>query len=71
MGATATLSTADLSVVPGGDVTCQVVVRNAGELVDQFTLDVVGDAASWSRAEPAVSASGTGFNPSFLSVDRH
>ncbi|MFI6099623.1 hypothetical protein ACIA8G_29045 [Lentzea sp. NPDC051213] len=53
MGATATLSTSDLSVAPGGDVTCQVVVRNAGELVDQFTIDVVGDAAPWSQAEPA------------------
>ncbi|ANZ38872.1 hypothetical protein BBK82_25180 [Lentzea guizhouensis] len=54
MGATATLSTSDLSVAPGGDATCQVVVRNAGELVDQFTIDVVGEAASWSHAEPAV-----------------
>ncbi|MGW4214003.1 COG1470 family protein [Lentzea sp. NPDC004789] len=54
MGATATLSTSDLSVAPGGDVTCQVVVRNAGELVDQFTIDVVGDAGPWSHAEPAV-----------------
>lgn len=54
MGATATLSTSDLSVVPGADVTCQVVVRNAGELVDQFTVDVVGDAAPWSHAEPPV-----------------
>ncbi|MEV6242721.1 hypothetical protein [Lentzea sp. NPDC051838] len=54
MGATATLSTSDLAVAPGGDVTCQVMVRNAGELVDQFTIDVVGDAASWSHAEPAV-----------------
>lgn len=53
MGATATLSTSDLAVAPGGDVTCQVMVRNAGELVDQFTIDVVGDAASWSHAEPA------------------
>ncbi|RAS65550.1 hypothetical protein C8D87_10497 [Lentzea atacamensis] len=54
MGATATLSTSDLSVAPGGDVTCQVMVRNAGELVDQFTIDVVGDAAPWSQAEPGV-----------------
>ena len=54
MGATATLSTSDLGVAPGGDVTCQVMVRNAGELVDQFTIDVVGDAATWSHAEPAV-----------------
>lgn len=53
MGATATLSTSDLAVAPGGDVTCQVVVRNAGELVDQFTIDVVGDAAPWAHAEPA------------------
>lgn len=53
MGATATLSTSDIQVAPGGDVTCQVMVRNAGELVDQFTIDVVGEAAPWSHAEPA------------------
>ncbi|QFZ22270.1 COG1470 family protein [Saccharothrix syringae] len=54
MGATATLSTTGLAVAPGEDVTCTVVVRNTGDLVDEFTVDVVGDAAGWATAEPAV-----------------
>ncbi|MEU7531747.1 hypothetical protein AB0A74_38850 [Saccharothrix sp. NPDC042600] len=53
MGATATLSATGLSVEPGSEVTCTVVVRNTGQLVDQFTVDVVGDAAGWAVAEPA------------------
>ncbi|MFI9814645.1 COG1470 family protein [Saccharothrix variisporea] len=53
MGATATLSATGLSVEPGSEVTCTVVVRNTGQLVDQFTVDVVGDAAGWAAAEPA------------------
>lgn len=52
MGATATLSAADLSAEPGQEATCTVVVRNTGQLVDQFTVDVVGDAADWAVAEP-------------------
>ncbi|MBB5804729.1 type II secretory pathway pseudopilin PulG [Saccharothrix ecbatanensis] len=53
MGATATLSATGLAVAPGEDVTCTVVVRNTGDLVDEFTVDVVGDAAEWATAEPA------------------
>lgn len=53
MGATATLSATGLAVAPGQDVTCTVVVRNTGDLVDEFTVDVVGDAAGWAVAEPA------------------
>ncbi|MGM1061253.1 hypothetical protein [Saccharothrix sp. Mg75] len=53
MGATATLSATGLTVAPGEDVTCTVVVRNTGDLVDEFTVDVVGDAAGWVAAEPA------------------
>ncbi|MBW4721112.1 hypothetical protein KZQ38_28365 [Saccharothrix sp. SC076] len=52
MGATATLSTTGPAVEPGGETTCTVVVRNTGELVDQFTVDVVGGAAAWAVAEP-------------------
>ncbi|MBB5959285.1 type II secretory pathway pseudopilin PulG [Saccharothrix tamanrassetensis] len=52
MGATATLSATGLAVEPGSEVTCTVVVRNTGELVDQFAVDVVGDAAGWAVAEP-------------------
>jgi type II secretory pathway pseudopilin PulG len=52
MGATATLSATGLAVAPGEDVTCTVVVRNTGDLVDEFTVDVVGDASAWATAEP-------------------
>ncbi|NUT51905.1 MAG: hypothetical protein HOV94_32125, partial [Saccharothrix sp.] len=53
MGATATLSATGLAVAPGDEVTCTVVVRNTGDLVDEFSVDVVGDAAPWATAEPA------------------
>ncbi|AXX32797.1 hypothetical protein KCV87_28575 [Actinosynnema pretiosum subsp. pretiosum] len=53
MGATATLSAPALSAEPGQQVECTVVVRNTGGLVDQFTVDVVGDTAEWAVAEPA------------------
>ncbi|WFE63776.1 hypothetical protein [Micromonospora sp. WMMD714] len=43
----------DLTVSAGGTVGCTVRVRNTAAVVDQFTLDVVGDAASWAEVEPA------------------
>ncbi|MEU1885518.1 hypothetical protein ABZ491_08555 [Micromonospora rifamycinica] len=43
----------DLTVAAGGTVGCTVRVRNTAAVVDQFTLDVVGDAASWAEVEPA------------------
>ncbi|MFJ7214229.1 hypothetical protein [Amycolatopsis sp. NPDC098790] len=53
MGATATLSEAGLVAEPGGETTCSVTIRNAGQVVDQFSVDVVGDASGWATAEPA------------------
>ncbi|MEQ0563499.1 hypothetical protein ABJI51_30850 [Amycolatopsis sp. NEAU-NG30] len=53
MGATATLSDAGLVAEPGQETSCSVTVRNAGQVVDQFTIDVVGDASGWATAEPA------------------
>lgn len=53
MGATATLSEAGLVAEPGEETTCSVTIRNAGQVVDQFTVDVVGDASGWATAEPA------------------
>ena len=54
MGATATLSTSHLAVEPGQEVTCPVIIRNAGMVVDQFAIDVVGASAGWAVAEPSV-----------------
>lgn len=54
MGATATLTAAQLAVEPGAQTHCTVVVRNSGHLVDQFVVDVLGDAARWATVEPPV-----------------
>ena len=34
--------------------TVEVRVRNTGTVVDEFTLDVLGDAAGWAAVEPPV-----------------
>jgi len=52
MGATATLSATVLAAEPGQEAVCAVNIRNAGRVVDQFTVDVVGDAGAWAVAEP-------------------
>ncbi len=53
MGATATISTTSLVVEGGQEVTCSVVIRNSGGIVDQFVIDVVGEPGTWSTVEPA------------------
>ncbi len=42
-----------MSVVPGQQASCEVRLRNTGTVVDQFTVEVLGDAAAWTSAEPA------------------
>ena len=54
MAATATLASKAVTVTPGGEATCEVRVRNSGTVVDQFTLEVLGDASAWTIVEPAV-----------------
>src|SRR5438270_11755226 len=54
MAATATLATRAVTVTPGGEAVSEVRVRNSGTIVDQFTLEVLGDAAAWAIVEPAV-----------------
>jgi len=54
MAATATLASKAVSVTPGGEASCEVRVRNSGTVVDQFTLEVLGDASAWAIVEPAV-----------------
>ena len=53
MGATATLRDASLAVEPGAQAQTEIRVRNDGAVVDQFTIDVVGDAGGWTTVEPA------------------
>ena len=52
MGATALLSSSALRVEPGGTVIFDVRVRNTGTVVDQFSFEVLGDAAAWAVADP-------------------
>src|SRR5947209_11779907 len=54
MAATATLANKSVTVTPGGEAFCEVRVRNSGTIVDQFTLEVLGDSAAWAIVEPAV-----------------
>jgi uncharacterized membrane protein YgcG len=53
VGATASPLPAGLSVEPGSEAEAIVRIRNTGTVVDQFTFQIVGDPARWSRAEPA------------------
>lgn len=49
----ATLETATLEVMPGGESTCRLILRNTSDVVEAYQLDVVGDAARWSHVDPA------------------
>ncbi|MEV6162364.1 hydrolytic protein [Streptomyces sp. NPDC052052] len=42
-----------VTVSPGVEVTTTLTVRNDGDIVEAYTLDVVGDCAAWSTVEPA------------------
>lgn len=42
-----------MTVSPGGTATTTLTVRNDGDIVEAYTLDVVGDCAAWSTVEPA------------------
>jgi hypothetical protein len=52
MGAIATLEPRSLAVVPGAEATAQLRVRNTGTVVDQFSIEVLGDAEAWAVAQP-------------------
>jgi hypothetical protein len=54
MGARVRLASDSVQVTPGASSTLEVTVRNTGTVVDQFTIDVLGDAAAWAAADPPV-----------------
>jgi hypothetical protein len=54
MGAATALPVRDLRVEPGATTTAKLLVRNTGQVVDQFTIDVVGLSAEWTKVEPKV-----------------
>ncbi|PJN32048.1 hydrolytic protein [Streptomyces sp. CB02613] len=42
-----------MTVSPGGTATTTLTVRNDGDIVEAYTLEVVGDCAAWTTVEPA------------------
>src|SRR3981081_540966 len=54
VAATATLASKAVTVTPGGEAVTEVRIRNSGTVVDQFTLEVLGDASGGALVEPAV-----------------
>ncbi|MFJ3902927.1 hydrolytic protein [Streptomyces sp. NPDC090025] len=41
-----------VSVVPGGTASTSLTVRNDGDIVEAYHLEVVGDCAAWATVEP-------------------
>lgn len=41
-------------MTPGQAVEAKVLVRNNGTLVDQFSMDIVGDSREWAEIEPRI-----------------
>ena len=52
MGAVVELEPRSIAATPGTPAVVAVRLRNNGTVVDQFTLDVVGDAAAWATVDP-------------------
>ncbi|MFW3462697.1 hydrolytic protein [Streptomyces microflavus] len=42
-----------VTVSPGGTATTTLTVRNDSDIVEAYTLEVIGDCAAWSTVEPA------------------
>ena len=52
MGALASLESKTVSVEPGNVATVRVKVQNTGQIVDEFVIDVLGDASAWASSNP-------------------
>jgi hypothetical protein len=52
VGALLELEPRNVAATPGDHATIQVRVRNSGSVVDQFSLEVLGDASAWSTVDP-------------------
>ena len=52
MGAVVDIQPRTVPVIPGGQATVIVRVRNSGTVVDQVGLEILGDARAWSTVEP-------------------
>jgi hypothetical protein len=53
MTTVASLDTQLLNLPPGGEVSCELLVQNRGDIVEGYRIEVLGDAAPWATVEPA------------------
>lgn len=54
MGLSATLNSPLLTATPGDSASCDIVVRNTGQVVDQYALGLLGDVQQWATVDPPV-----------------
>jgi hypothetical protein len=54
MGTTAKLDTAHVELSPGTDAVLPLQIRNTGDVVEAYQLEVLGAPAAWTTVEPAV-----------------
>ena len=52
MPASVSILTPLVTAAPGGAGVAQVLIRNTGTVVDQFAINLVGDASAWARPLP-------------------
>jgi hypothetical protein len=52
VGALASLESKTVSVEPGNVATVRVKIQNTGQIVDEFGIDILGDASSWASPAP-------------------
>src|SRR4051812_410987 len=52
MGATTSVLPDSLAVEPGHETSCSVTIRNNGDVVDEFDVELLGAAARWAELDP-------------------
>jgi hypothetical protein len=52
MPASVSILTPLVTAAPGGSGVAQVMIRNTGTVVDQFAVNLVGDASAWAKPVP-------------------
>jgi hypothetical protein len=53
MTTVASLDNHALTAAPGGDVSCELLVQNRGEIVEGYRITVLGEAAAWASVDPS------------------
>jgi hypothetical protein len=54
MPAAISILTPLVTALPGAEAVAQVLIRNTGTVVDQFAVNLLGDASAWARPDPGV-----------------